>query len=108
MFIHFMAGLIILVLGAAHFASLTFLEVRSYGQALIYGSVLMVYKGWAVALEIFLLFVTFHTFNGFRKILLELKQGSRYERTISMAMLSIGLVVFIYGTRTILLALMAT
>ena len=108
MLIHYLSGLAILLLGATHFASLTFLGIKNYDEALLYNSIAAMYKGWTFLLEFFLLFVSFHTFNGFRTILLELRQGRRYEQIVTVVTLIAGLLVFIYGTRTIILALVAT
>ncbi len=105
MWIQYITGLGILVLGALHFASLTFLAPGGYPGALNYYTVVLKrYQDplWAAALEAFLALLSYHVFNGFRIILLELNQGSGWTKAVNVTMFLAGLVVFLYGTRTII------
>ncbi|MFP3300130.1 MAG: hypothetical protein RXN92_03515 [Thermoplasmatales archaeon] len=121
MFLQYLTGLLILVFGGLHFLALSFLtpspdkQLYVYqsatnhtlvGGALYYNYVLDIYKNlaWAAVFELFLTVVTFHAFNGFRIILSEQFSGPTASKVISYSMLIIGLIVFIWGTRTILLA----
>ena len=108
MWLQYITGLAILVLGAIHFASLTFFGVSNYDQALLYGTVVGRYTSvaWASALELFLALLSYHVFNGFRVILLELRQDGAWTKAVNVTMFLAGLVVFLYGTRTIALFLM--
>ena len=107
MWLQYITGLVILVLGALHFASLTFFGVSNYDQALTYAVVASRYTNvlWAAALETFLAVLSYHVFNGFRVILLELRQDSAWTKAVNATMFLAGLVVFLYGTRTIALFL---
>jgi len=105
MWIQYITGLGILVLGALHFASLTFLVQGGYPNALSYANV--VYKRyedplWAAALEAFLALLSYHVFNGFRVLLLELNQGSGWTKAVNVTMALAAIAAFLYGTRTIL------
>ncbi|BBE41795.1 Succinate dehydrogenase hydrophobic membrane anchor protein [Conexivisphaera calida] len=104
MWIQYITGLGILVLGALHFASLTFLAPGGYTGALDYTTVISRYTDplWAAALEAFLALLSYHVFNGFRIMLLELNQGSGWSKAVNVTMFLAALVVFLYGTRTII------
>jgi len=104
MWIQYITGLGILVLGALHFASLTLLAPGGYPGALEYKIVIFRYTDplWAAALEAFLALLSYHVFNGFRVLLLELNQGSGWTKAVNVTMALAAIAAFLYGTRTIL------
>jgi succinate dehydrogenase / fumarate reductase membrane anchor subunit len=55
-------------------------------------------------LELLLIVVVSHGFNGLRVILLELRQSLSWTRGVNWATLVVALAVMGYGTRTVLLA----
>lgn len=123
MFLQYLTGLLILVFGGLHLLALSFLSPSPDKQLYVYQSatnhtlvsgtlyysyVLDIYKNvaWAAIFELFLTFVTFHAFNGFRIILSEQFSSPTATKIISYSMLIIGAFIFIWGTRTILLAIL--
>ena len=61
---------------------------------------------YALLLELILVLISVHGFNGLRVILLELKQGQVYERAITYGCLAAMITVIAYGSRTIILTSM--
>jgi len=56
-----------------------------------------------IMLELILILLAVHGFNGLRVILLELKQGRVYEKAVSYGVV-IGMIALIgYGSRTIIM-----
>jgi succinate dehydrogenase/fumarate reductase cytochrome b subunit len=104
MLVQYMTGVVIIVLGALHFALLTFAG-GGLENALTFNSVVTIYTSFGLVLELFLTLLTFHIFNGFRKMLVELRQGVVYERVVTWLMVAAGAVTFLWGTRTILIFL---
>ncbi|MDG6934458.1 MAG: hypothetical protein JRN68_07140 [Nitrososphaerota archaeon] len=104
MLLQYLTGLGILALGSLHFALLSFAG-GGYSNAIQFASVLSVYTTFGVLFELFLVFLTWHIFYGFRRVLCELHQGRRYESTVTWAMVIIGGATFLWGTRTILIFL---
>ena len=104
MLIQYMTGVVIIVLGALHFALLTFAG-EGLENALTFNSVLTIYTSFGLVLELFLVLLTFHIFNGFRKVLIELRQGTVFERAVTWLMVAAGVATFLWGTRTILIFL---
>ncbi|MGA2784140.1 MAG: succinate dehydrogenase [Candidatus Bathyarchaeia archaeon] len=108
MLLHYVTGLGIVVVGFVHL--FTIFLTGSYLQNLsFYGgpySVLAVYRNLILAstLELLLLFVDYHALNGIRVILIEFHQGAAWERGVSWILTVAGILLLIYGTRTILLA----
>ena len=82
----------------------------SYAQNLMFSggafSVISVYRNLllALSLELLLLFVDYHALNGIRVILIEFHQGSAWERGVSWILVVTGILLLVYGTRTILIA----
>ncbi|MGA1974840.1 MAG: succinate dehydrogenase [Conexivisphaerales archaeon] len=101
MLLQYITGSGILVLGAMHFALLT-LQPGGLPTSLQYSSVKSVYLAYGLLFELLLVLLSFHVFNGFRKVLIELHQGRTYEKAVSWLMLLGGSVTFIWGTLTIL------
>jgi succinate dehydrogenase hydrophobic anchor subunit len=104
MLLHYATGLGILVAGGVHLA--TVFLTGPYLQNLAFASVLAVYKNLILAttLELLLLFVDYHALNGIRVILIEFHQGAGWERGVSWILAVAGILLLVYGTRTILIA----
>lgn len=77
-----------------------------YGEATSFQRVLSVYRGLVdgALLEILLVVVLAHGFNGLRIILLEWRQGVRWTKGVNWAVLVVTLAAIAYGTRTVILA----
>jgi succinate dehydrogenase / fumarate reductase membrane anchor subunit len=54
-------------------------------------------------LEIILILLSIHGFNGLRVILLELKQGKVYEKMVSYGCVAAMVGLIAYGSRTIIM-----
>jgi succinate dehydrogenase / fumarate reductase membrane anchor subunit len=77
-----------------------------YGTAISYGKILSIYRSapYAVFLELLLVVVLVHGFNGVRVILHEWRQTKEWTRWVNVGtVLAIAISVG-YGTRTIVLA----
>jgi succinate dehydrogenase membrane anchor subunit len=77
-----------------------------YGEAVSFERVLSVYRSAvdAALLEILLVVILAHGFNGLRIILLEWRQGAGWTRGVNWAVLALTLATIAYGTRTVILA----
>jgi succinate dehydrogenase / fumarate reductase membrane anchor subunit len=77
-----------------------------YGEALSFQQVLSVYRNAVngALLEILLVVVLAHGFNGLRIILLEWRQGAGWSRGVNWTLLVATLATIAYGTRTVILA----
>ncbi len=77
---------------------------QGYAESLEYESVLANYKfiPYAVMLELILILLSIHGFNGLRVILLELKQGRTYEKAVSYGCIVAMIGLIAYGSRTII------
>jgi succinate dehydrogenase / fumarate reductase membrane anchor subunit len=77
---------------------------QGYAESLEFESVLANYKfvPYAVMLELILVLLSIHGFNGLRVILLELKQGRVYEKAVSYGCLAAMIGLIAYGSRTII------
>jgi len=77
---------------------------QGYAESLEYESVLANYKfiPYAVMLELILILLSIHGFNGLRVILLELKQGRIYEKAVSYGCFVAMIGLIAYGSRTII------
>jgi len=104
MLLHYATGLGILVAGGVHL--FTVFLTGPYLQNLAFGSVIAVYRNiiLAATLELLLIFVDYHALNGIRVILIEFHQGSKWERGVSWILSVAGILLLVYGTRTILIA----
>jgi len=108
MLFHYITGLGIVIVGGIHL--FTVFLTGSYMQNLTFMggpySIITIYKDTilAVTLELLLIFVDYHALNGIRVILIEFHQGREWERGVSWVLTIIGVVLLIYGTRTILIA----
>ena len=108
MLLHYITGLGIVIAGGVHL--FTVFLTGPYLQNLAFSggpySVIGVYKNLILAatLELLLVFVDYHALNGVRVILIEFHQGSLWERGVSWVLTFAGIVLLIYGTRTIMIA----
>jgi succinate dehydrogenase hydrophobic anchor subunit len=104
MLLHYATGLGIVLAGGVHL--FTVFLTGPYVQNLAFSSVMMVYRNilLAVTLELLLVFVDYHALNGVRIILIEFHQGTKWERGVSWVLAVAGVLLLIYGTRTILIA----
>jgi succinate dehydrogenase / fumarate reductase membrane anchor subunit len=112
MLIHYITGIVVLVAGGIHlwtvFLTAPVEENLRFDNTPF--AVLNVYRNWILAgsLEILLLAVAFHGFNGLRVILLELHQGSAWTKAVNLVVSLVAVAVAVYGTRTILIAFQIT
>ena len=81
---------------------------QDFHESLQYENVIANYEniGYAVLLELLLILISVHGFNGLRVILLEMNQGPTYEKAVTIGCL-VGMAALIaYGSRTIIMASM--
>jgi succinate dehydrogenase / fumarate reductase, membrane anchor subunit len=101
--IHYLTGIVSLFVVAVH---ILFRLIMPFGQSLLYQNVISNYHNifYALLLESILVLISIHGFNGLRIILIELKQSSRWESTITILVLISMIGIIAYGTRTIVIA----
>jgi succinate dehydrogenase / fumarate reductase membrane anchor subunit len=77
---------------------------QGFAESLEFESVLANYKfvPYAIMLELILILLSIHGFNGLRVILLELKQGRIYEKAVSYGCVAAMIGLIVYGSRTII------
>jgi len=77
---------------------------QGFAESLEFESVIANYKfvPYAVMLELILILLSIHGFNGLRVVLLELKQGRIYEKAVSYGCLAAMIGLIAYGSRTII------
>ena len=77
---------------------------QGFAESLEFESVLANYKfvPYAIMLELILILLSIHGFNGLRVVLLELKQGRIYEKAVSYGCLAAMIGLIAYGSRTII------
>lgn len=104
--IHYLTGLAAIVLVAIH---VMFRLIMPYGQSLEYENVINNYKNmpYAIVLELVLVTVAIHGFNGLRIILIELRQGKGWEKAMTWLCTAAAIGIIAYGSRTIILASLA-
>jgi succinate dehydrogenase / fumarate reductase membrane anchor subunit len=98
--IHYGTALGSVALVAIH---ILFRMTQGFANSLSYENVLANYQflPYAGMLEIILILLSIHGFNGLRVILLELKQSPRYEKAVSYGCIAGMIAVIAYGSRTI-------
>ncbi|HXW36888.1 MAG TPA: succinate dehydrogenase [Nitrososphaerales archaeon] len=81
-----------------------------YSTAISFQHVLSVYRSWidGSLLEVLLVVVVAHGFNGFRIILVEWKQGKSWTTMANWGTMLAALLAIVYGTRTVILAVLGT
>lgn len=101
--IHYGTALGAVVLVAIH---ILFRMTQNFSESLQYESVIANYQflPYAIMLELILVLLSVHGFNGLRVILLELKQGVGYEKAVNYGCIAAIAVLVAYGSRTILMA----
>ncbi len=104
--IHYGTALGAVVLVAVHV--LFRITMMPYGESLEYENVVANYQfiPYAIMLELILILLSVHGFNGLRVILLELKQGQSYEKAVTYGCLAAMAGLIAYGSRTILMTSM--
>jgi len=105
--VHYYTGLAAIVLVAIH-VMFRLTAPGGYYASLEYENVIANYSNvsYVVVLELILVTVAIHGFNGLRVILIELKQGEAWERAVKWLCIAGAIAVMVYGTRTIILASM--
>jgi len=100
--IHYGTALAAVALVAVH---ILMRLTMGYAESLEYENVLANYKfvPYAIMLELILVLLAVHGFNGLRVILLELKQGRMYEKSVSYGCLVAMIALIAYGSRTIIM-----
>jgi len=103
--IHYGTALAAIALVAVH---ILMRLTQGFAESLEYDSVIANYRflPYAGLLEIILILLSIHGFNGLRVILLELKQGRVYEKTVSYGCLATMIGLIAYGSNTIIMTTM--
>ncbi|MFQ5940380.1 MAG: succinate dehydrogenase [Nitrososphaerales archaeon] len=104
--IHYITGLAAIVLVGIH---IMFRLIVPYGQSLQYENVISNYQNlpYAIVLELILVTVAIHGFNGVRIILIEWRQGHHWEKSVTWGCIAAAIGIIAYGSRTIIVAGMA-
>lgn len=100
--IHYGSALAAVALVAVH---ILFRMTQNFTESLEYENVIANYQflPYAGMLEIILVLLAIHGFNGLRVILLELKQSRAYEKAVSYGCVAAMIAVIAYGSRTIIM-----
>ena len=100
--IHYGTALAAIALVAVH---ILMRLTMGFAESLEYQSVLANYKfiPYAAMLELILILLAVHGFNGLRVILLELKQGRIYEKSVSYGCVIAMIALIAYGSNTIIM-----
>ncbi len=100
--IHYGTALAAVALVAVH---ILMRLTQNFAESLEYSSVIANYQflPYAGMLEIILILLSIHGFNGLRVILLELKQGRAYEKAVSYGCVAAMVGLIAYGSRTIIM-----
>ena len=98
--IHYGTALASVALVAVH---ILFRLTQGFAESLQYESVIANYEflPYAGMLEIILILLSIHGFNGLRVILLELKQGPTFEKSVTYGCVAAMALIILYGSRTI-------
>ncbi len=101
--IHYGTALGAVALVAVH---ILFRMTQNFADSLEFESVIANYEflPYALLLEVILVLISIHGFNGLRVILLEFRQGKTYEKAVTYGCIAAMAAVIIYGSRTILIA----
>jgi len=100
--IHYGTALAAIALVAVH---ILMRLTMGFAESLEYQTVLANYKfiPYAAMLELILILLAVHGFNGLRVILLELKQGRIYEKSVSYGCVIAMIGLIAYGSNTIIM-----
>jgi len=79
---------------------------QDFHESLEYENVIANYEmiGYAILLELILILISVHGFNGLRVILLEMKQGPSYEKGVTYGCIASMIALVAYGSNTIIKA----
>ena len=79
-----------------------------FHESLQYENVIANYQmiGYAILLELILILISVHGFNGLRVILLEMRQGQSYEKGVTYGCIAGMVALVAYGSRTIIMTSM--
>jgi len=104
--INYVMILLLLVTLALHLAMQAFVGVSGYEDALRYDTALARYREpFSVSLlTILLVAAVYHGLFGLRNILLEMRSSPRWNRTVTFGVLGLGVVMLVWGLRTIVVA----
>ena len=102
---HYGTALASVALVAVH---ILFRLTQGFAESLQYESVIANYEflPYAGMLEIILILLSIHGFNGLRVILLELKQGPTFEKSVTYGCIAAMALIILYGSRTIFMTSM--
>jgi len=100
--IHYGTALAAVALVAVH---ILFRMTQNFADSLQYEHVIANYQflPYAGMLEIILVLLAIHGFNGLRVILLELRQSRAYEKAVTYGCVAAMIAVIVYGSRTIIM-----
>jgi succinate dehydrogenase / fumarate reductase membrane anchor subunit len=101
--IHYATGLAALLTVAVH---IMMRLIMPYSRSLEYENVIANYHNilYVILLELILVLISIHGFNGLRVIMLEFRQDRKWEDFVTAFTISAMLAVIGYGTRTIIIA----
>tara|TARA_B100000809_G_C14917248_1_gene452076 strand:+ start:142 stop:495 length:354 start_codon:yes stop_codon:yes gene_type:complete len=79
---------------------------QDFHESLEYENVIANYEmiGYAILLELILILISVHGFNGLRVILLEMRQGPLYEKGVTYGCIASMIALVAYGSNTIIKA----
>jgi succinate dehydrogenase / fumarate reductase membrane anchor subunit len=100
---HYLTGIGALLVVAVH---IIMRLIMPFSLSLDYKNVILNYHNvpYAILLEVILVLLAIHGFNGLRVILLELRQNLVWERGVTIVTLAAMIAVLAFGTRTIIIA----
>ena len=101
--IHYITGVCALVVVAIH---IMMRLIMPYDMSLEFENVILNYKNifYAILLEIILVLIAIHGFNGLRIILLEFRQNELWEKSVNIFVIIAMIGIIAFGTRTIIVA----
>ena len=102
--IHYVTAIGAVGLVAVHI--LVRFSTGNFAGSLTYENVISNYQNltYAILLELILILVSVHGFNGLRGILLDYKSGRKYEKLVNWGCFVSAISLIAYGTATIFLA----
>ena len=105
--IHYGTALGAVALVAIHI--LVRFTTANFAASLTYENVIANYQiiSYAILLELILILISIHGFNGLRGILLEYRSGRLYQKMVNYGSFFSMIALIVYGSRTIILANMA-
>ena len=103
--IHYLTAILAVALVIVH---IMVRVVQGFSDSLLFDNVVANYQfiPYAILLEVILVLISVHGFNGLRVILLELKQGRAYENAVTYGCLAGMIILVAYGSRTIIMTSM--